>query len=209
MRCLIVSGGNSPKDELFLEEIEKANYLIAADKGLETFIKNNVKPDLVVGDFDSVQEKFKEELKNFNVLKFKPEKDLTDSEIAFSEALKKSPKELIFLGFTGTRLDHTLANIGLLKRALDKNINAYIIDNNNKMFIVNKPTVLKGEPKQIISFQAYCSEVNNFFIKKAKYPLKDYTLKLGDPRTVSNEFLKEDIEISFSKGEVLVIYARD
>ena len=209
MRCLIVSGGNSPEDKLFLEEVKKSDYLIAADKGVETFIRNNIKPDLVVGDFDSIEESFKCKLKNFNILQFNPEKDFTDSEIAFLEAVKKNPNELILLGFTGTRLDHTLANIGLLKRALDKNINAYIIDNNNKMFIVNKSTILKGKLKQIISFQAYCSEVSNFFIKKARYPLEDYTLKLGDPRTVSNEFLKEDIEISFSKGEVLVIYARD
>lgn len=209
MRCLIVSGGNKPKDDLFLEEIKKADYLIAADKGLETFIKNNIKPDLVVGDFDSVEESFKEKLKDFKVLRFNPEKDLTDSEIAFLEALKKNPKELILLGVTGTRLDHTLANIGLLKKALENNIKAYIIDNNNKMFVVDKPSILKGEPKQTISFHAYSSEVNNFSIRKAKYNLENYTLKLWEGRAVSNEFLNEDIEISFSKGEVLVVYARD
>ena len=208
MRCLIVSGGNSPKDELFLEEIEKANYLIAADKGAETFIKNNITPDLAVGDFDSINNECKKLIKNWNIIKFNPEKDLTDSEIAVLEAIKKDCNEIIMLGFTGTRIDHTIANLGLLKKALDKNIKAYILDDNNKIFILNKPTVLKGNFGKLISFQAF-SEVRNFCIKNAKYELKNYDLNFGDPRTVSNEFLEKDIEVTFTDGEVLVIYPID
>ena len=65
--------------------------------------------------------------------------------------------------------------------------------------------------KQIryISFLAYCDKVENFNIKNAKYDLENYTLYLGDNRTVSNEFLEEDIEVEFTKGKILVIFSKD
>ena len=60
-----------------------------------------------------------------------------------------------------------------------------------------------------ISFLAYCDKVENFNIKNAKYDLENYTLYLGDNRTVSNEFLEEDIEVEFTKGKILVIFSKD
>ena len=57
-----------------------------------------------------------------------------------------------------------------------------------------------------ISFLAYCDKVENFNIKNAKYDLENYTLYLGDNRTVSNEFLEDDIEVEFTKGKILVIF---
>ena len=116
---------------------------------------------------------------------------------------------LFGLGMTGTRYDHTLANFGLLKLALDLNIKMEIIDENNKIFLVNKSTRLYRDEKEIISFQAYTDEVKNFCIKNAKYNLDNYTLKIGDSRTVSNEFVEEYIDISFSEGIVMVMYAND
>lgn len=209
MRALIVSGGYKPSDNMFLDEVKKAQYLIAADRGAEVFIKNNIKPDLVVGDFDSIGEEFKESLKDFNLVKFNPEKDFTDSEIAFNKALEKGVKEIVLLGVTGSRLDHAFGNIGLLKKALDKNIKAYIKDNNNIIFLTNKPINLKGTYGQTISFHAYCDIVKKFNIRKAKYSLYDYDLHLGESRAISNEFLNEDIEITFEEGIIMVVYSRD
>ena len=58
-------------------------------------------------------------------------------------------------------------------------------------------------------FLAYCDKVENFNIKNAKYDLENYTLYLGDNRTVSNEFLEDDIEVEFTKGKILVIFSKD
>ena len=59
------------------------------------------------------------------------------------------------------------------------------------------------------TFLAYCDKVENFNIKNAKYDLENYTLYLGDNRTVSNEFLEDDIEVEFTKGKILVIFSKD
>ncbi|PWW85565.1 thiamine diphosphokinase, partial [Clostridium perfringens] len=88
-------------------------------------------------------------------------------------------------------------------------IEAYIIDNNNKIYLKNKGTTLKKEFGDYISFQAFGSPVNNFSIKGSKYELYNHKLLIGDSLCVSNEFIDEYIDISFEKGEVLVIYSRD
>lgn len=209
MKALIIAGGEKPSKELLESEVRNSDVLIAADKGVEAFLINGFTPDYALGDFDSISEEFKESLKNLNIEKFNPEKDSTDTEIAFLKAINLGAKEIAFLGVTGTRLDHVLANLGLLRSALEKGVEAYIIDNNNKIMLKNKSTILKKEFGDYISFQAFGEAVENFCIKSSKYPLNNHKLLLGDSLCVSNEFIDENMEISFDKGEVLVIYSRD
>lgn len=209
MRALIIAGGQKPNKELLESEVKKSDVLIAADKGVETFIINGMKPDYALGDFDSIDEEFKKYLKDLNVEKFNPEKNSTDTEIAFEKAVDLGATEIVLLGVTGTRVDHVLANFGLLRCALEKGIETYIIDNNNKIMLKNKSCKLKNDFGDFISFQAFGNPVNNFSIKSSKYPLYNHKLLIGDSLCVSNEFIDEYMEISFDEGEVLVIYSRD
>ncbi|GFZ29680.1 thiamine pyrophosphokinase [Clostridium zeae] len=209
MKAVIVAGGKAPSEELFLCEIKDANFLIAADSGVNVFYMYNITPNVILGDFDSAKHEAINAFKEVEIVKFKPEKDFTDSELAFKNAIEHGANEIVLLGCTGTRLDHTIANIGLLKRALDLNIKAKIKDENNCIFLVSKDTVLNGTHGQTISFQAFGETVKNFYIVGAKYPLHDYNLEFGDGRTVSNEFIDRPIKITFSSGIVMVIYSND
>ena len=112
-------------------------------------------------------------------------------------------------GVTGTRLDHTLGNIGLLFNGLKDNINIQIIDKNNRMFIVDKSSVIKKEEGTYVSFHALSEVVKNFTIRDGKYDLTNYDMTLLEPRALCNEFLDGDINISFSEGIILVMYTRD
>ncbi|SHJ55421.1 thiamine diphosphokinase [Clostridium cavendishii DSM 21758] len=209
MKCLIVTGGTEPKEMLFKEEVAKAELLIAADKGVETYFKYNVRPDFLLGDLDSAISVSKEFLDSIKIIKFNPEKDFTDTELAVEKAIELGATEIVLLGATGTRLDHVIGNLGILNRCLSKNVRAIIKDDNNKIFVVNKGCNLFGEKGQFISFQALGEEVKGFSIKGAKYPLDSYNLSFGDPRTISNEFLDSSIHIDFKTGKILVIYSRD
>lgn len=209
MKALIIAGGNKPSSKLLKKEIKDCDLLIAADKGVEAYIENDITPDYALGDFDSIGEEFKEILENLNIEKFNPEKDYTDTEIAFLKAIELGATEIALLGVTGTRIDHVMANLGLLREGLRKNIKTYIIDDNNKIYLENKGTRLEKEFGDYISFQAFGCPVNNFSIKGSKYELLNHKLLIGDSLCVSNEFVDDYIEISFEKGEVLVIYSRD
>lgn len=212
MKVLIVSGGSIPKCEIIKFYSKKANLIIGVDSGCKYLLKNSIVPHYIVGDFDSANKDDIIELENKGVIKYQynSEKDFTDSEIAMNLAIDNNATEIIFLGGTGSRFDHTFANIGLMLKAKERGVNLVIIDDNNKIYMVNKDTEFKRDKNyDYISFLAYRDPVENLEIKGAKYSLKNYTLKVGESRTVSNEFLEEKINISFDSGIILAIYSKD
>lgn len=209
MKCVIVAGGTEPKEELFKNQINDAELLIAADRGAEVFYKYNINPNLMMGDFDSIDLDVLNTFEKIDTIRFMPEKDYTDSCLALNKAIELGASEIALLGFTGTRLDHCFGNIGLLKLALENKIDCKIIDNNNEIFAINKSTTIFGECGTYFSLLAFSDDVRNLCIKRAKYELFNYDLKMGDGRTISNEFLDEPVELTFDSGTMLVFYSKD
>ena len=93
----------------------KNTYIIAVDKGFEFLVDNNINVDLAIGDFDSINPKYIEKLDKIDVHSFSKDKDFTDLELAYQYCLKYNFSEIKVYGATGTRLDHTFANLQLLK----------------------------------------------------------------------------------------------
>ncbi|NMR96158.1 thiamine diphosphokinase, partial [Vibrio parahaemolyticus] len=75
--------------------------------------------------------------KDINVIIYPKEKDKSDTEIALDLVIKKSPTTITFTSVIGTRMDHSLSNIFLLKKLYDLNIDSQIIDDNNLIKILN------------------------------------------------------------------------
>ncbi|MGG7143761.1 thiamine diphosphokinase [Clostridium nigeriense] len=211
MKVVIISGGKEPSKTLILKELKDADLIIGADKGCEVLYKYNITPDYILGDFDSADMDIINsiESKSGEKIRFKREKDYTDTELAYNLAVEKGADEIILLGATGTRYDHSLSNLGLMLRGLKKSIKVKVIDDNNYIFLTDKSIRLKGNKGDTISFHAYCDEVKNFSIKGSKYNLRNYNLKLGDSLTTSNEFTEEDINITFDSGIVMILYTKD
>ena len=124
--AVIVSGGNIDVDFAldFLKKIKrKEPFMIAADRGLEFFEKTGLVPDAAVGDFDSLSiegQKFLDTLKNTEILRLKPEKDDSDTQSAACFAMDRGAESIFILGATGKRIDHLLANFGLLVLGAEK-----------------------------------------------------------------------------------------
>ena len=211
MRAVIVSGGTPPTKELLLSYLKKDDFLIGVDKGCNCLYDYDLKPNLILGDFDSAN---KEVIKSFKeagieVLKFNPEKDYTDSDLGYIKAKEHGADEILFFGATGSRIDHSLGNIGILLKSLRDGIKLEIIDDNNRIFLIDKETTIKGTYGDIISFHALSDEVKNICIKDAKYELNGYDMKLLEPRAICNEFIHKDISISFDSGIIMVIFPKD
>ena len=212
MKCLIMSGGVKPEDKIIMKYANSCDLIIGVDKRCNYLYNLDIKPDYIVGDFDSSNTEVIEELEKRGSIKYKYkcEKDFTDSEEAFEVAISSGVTEIYFLGATGQRFDHTLGNLGLLLKALKSNVRAEIIDDMNKMLLVNTNTNIKNEKEyKYISFLAYNETIKEFSINKAKYELNKYNLEVGDSRTVSNEFVSEEIGIELSNGNILIIFSRD
>lgn len=211
MNALIVSGGNPPSEKLLRKYIKESDFVIAADKGSEILYKYNIIPDLILGDFDSAKKEILDEfkLKVKEILQFPPEKDYTDTEIALIEAFKIGAQKIYLLGAIGSRIDHTLGNIGLLLTAKKNGVVLEIIDDNNRIYLAKNKMKLIGEYGENISFHALSDKVINFKIKGAKYNLEGYDMNLLDPRAICNEFVDTPIEISYEAGELLVLHSID
>lgn len=212
MKVLIVGGGNEPSGKLLEDYAKKVDKIIGVDRGCSYLLKNNIYPHYIVGDFDSINRDDIKKLEINSIKKFKYncEKDSTDSDIAMEIALNMEFSEIYMIAMTGSRLDHSFANLGLLSKANSAGAKAYIINETNKIYLLEESSKIKKDNSyRYISFLAYCDKVENFNIKNAKYDLENYTLYLGDNRTVSNEFLEEDIEVEFTKGKILVIFSKD
>lgn len=210
-RAVIVTGGNPPSKKLLLSKMAKGDFVIGVDKGCNCLYEYGIVPNLILGDFDSAKKEVIEELKKSgaNILQFEPEKDYTDTDLGYVKAKELGYSNILLFGATGSRVDHALGNLGILLKSLNDGVRLEIIDDNNRMFLVDKDSRFSGEFGQLISFHALSDTVKSFNITGAKYELKNYDMKLLEPRAICNEFIDSEIVITFDSGIILVIYPTD
>ena len=215
---IIVSGGNIHKDFAldFLKKNKTENTcLIAADRGVEFFMGTDLEPDVAVGDFDSLSAegaKYMETLKHTEIRRLKPEKDDSDTQSAANYAIEQGTERIMILGATGNRIDHLMANFGLLMLGKTKQVQIVLVDAYNYMSLIESGMILKKEEQfgKYVSFFPIEGEVTGLTQKGFKYPLNSYTLKVEDSGlTVSNEISDPEAEVTFETGKLLMIMSRD
>lgn len=211
MKIVILSGGVPPSYELLKKEISDSKFVICADSGANCLYDYNIMPNYLIGDFDSISREAMDFFlqKNITIERYPREKDSTDTQIALEKAFALGATEIVFLGCLGGRIDHTLGNLGLLRKCLNLKINAYLKDDKNIIFITEKPIEISGTTGECFSIQAFGTKVSNLTIKNAKYELNNYELHFGDPLTISNEFIGNTVNINFSEGILLIMFSED
>lgn len=214
-KIIIISGG-FVSDAFVREQIEQCqpDYIIAADSGMECLRRIGLKPNMIIGDFDSVQCETLSYFQKQQGIEWKelnPIKDDTDTEFAIRQAITLGAKEIILLGATGTRLDHVLGNVALLGIGLKEQVSIVILDEHNRIRMIDKSLQLKKAEQfgTMVSLIAYAGEVKSVTLKGFKYPLKDATMGSFTSLGISNEIVDEVAEILFEKGILVLIEARD
>jgi len=118
MKALIITGGEGPSPDYLRRLAEAADIVIAADSGLDAAIQAGIQPDLIVGDFDSLKDLSSlEGISPERILRYSPEKDDTDTEIALSAAWSRGADYLVIAGGGGGRLDHLFGVTSLFARS--------------------------------------------------------------------------------------------
>lgn len=220
MRIIMVAAGNADKNIINEYYTPEKTYLVGIDGGTRFILDAGLVPDLFVGDMDSlvISDEEKDILSAVECVKLVPEKDDTDTEHAVRLILerlnaRKTDEEIqiIILGATGTRLDHTYANINLLKLFDENGIDAFIQDGHNRIRVTGKNICLKKAESfgKYISLLPFTDEVGGLSIKGAKYEIEGFLLTRGTARCVSNEYTEGDVFISFESGSLIVIESVD
>jgi len=215
MKTIIISGGHV-EDAFALKWIKENTYdlRVAVDAGLDFFCRNKLSPNLILGDFDSVNEKSKQFLKKdtqIETIRLKPEKDDTDTEFAIHEAIRRGATDITIIGASGTRLDHVLGNMYLLGIGCEKGINIQLVDAHNCIRLINKKLTLHKDTQfgEFVSILPIAGDAKGVSLKGFKYPLKDAQLESFRSLGISNEIVEDTATITVKKGYLLVVESRD
>lgn len=215
MKFLIVSGGEAT-DEFVEEVIKKGGFdvILAADSGMDFLYRTQILPDIIVGDFDSVEPKvldFFREKEQIDICVLNPVKDDTDTEFAIREAIRRGATDITIIGGTGTRLDHVLGNISLLGIGLEEGVRMELLDAHNRICMIDHSVTLKKKEQygNYLSLIPYNGKVTGVTLKGVKYPLCDYTMGGFNSLGISNEIVDDEASIELTLGQLLVIESRD
>lgn len=210
VRAIIVTGGSL--GDWVTSWIVQTDILIGCDRGALYLIEHGYSPHIAVGDFDSVSndERISIRQSSSHYIDYDPiDKDKTDTEIALDWALSQYFDEIIILGALGSRFDHTLANIHLLKKAVDQGGLCKIIDPYNEILLINQTTTIKKGNYTYVSLLSLSDIVSGVSLLGFKYPLHKATLKNGQTLGVSNILLTQEATIELEQGYLLVIQSKD
>lgn len=211
MTAVIVCNG-SIKDYSYYEKyLSRAKHIICVDGGSRHLRNLGYTPDVLLGDFDSISASDLKEYRDMGVeiLKYPPEKDMTDTELAVEYTARKGYKDVIILGALGTRFDHSLSNVLILKKMHDNGIKGVIINEYNEIQLISDRITLDREDGVKVTLLPLTEKVEGVTTKGLKYPLKDATIYLGSSWGVSNEFEGDVAEVSIRKGLLFVIKSKD
>ncbi|MCK5696352.1 MAG: thiamine diphosphokinase [Desulfobacula sp.] len=211
MKCIIIANGDLEYTNNIHRLIKNAQLIISADGGARHLRALNILPHIMIGDFDSISpaDKLFFKKKHVKILIFPSRKNHTDSELCVSWALENNATDITLLGVTGTRMDHTLANIFLLKKLAKLHIPARILNKNNEIHIVTDFIEIKGRPKDFLSIIPVTEKVTGITLKGLEYPLVNATIKMGSSLGVSNYFKGATASVSIEKGILIVTKSTD
>ncbi len=173
-------------------------FLVGVDKGAIIAIEMGFTLDLALGDFDSVTA---EELQTIHLHSKEVEthnkmKDFTDSFLAVKKALEMNATDIILYGAIGGRLDHTYANLNLLKLG-----NISIVNNSTRTFMLDPGTYHIDNEYDYISFFSI-EDVEELSLSGFTYEVDEINLSIDNPLCISNH---GSGIITFSKGLLLVV----
>lgn len=211
---IIIIAGGIASDKLILDKVSATEdaYIIGVDKGVEILESLGIIPDLIIGDFDSAHQDVKKKYENHpDAIILNPIKDATDTHMAVLEAMKLKPDTVTILGATGGRLDHMMGNFALLKLCLDKGIKCYIIDEQNKITMIDKQLKInkKDQYGKYVSLIPFSDEVTGITLTGFSYELSDATIIKADTIGISNEIREEEGFITIKSGYLMVMETKD
>lgn len=180
--------------------------VIAADAGATTALAFGFTPELVLGDFDSIElaTLLRLQAEHVHIQTHPRDKNATDGQLAIQRALEFDPTELYLVGFLGgPRLDQALANV-LLLAAFE--VPAVLLDADNECRLLRDASTLSWttEPDEVVSLIPLTPTVEGVRTVGLRWPLENERLLLGDTRGVSNEPATEHVQVSIDSGRLLV-----
>ncbi|MEG1896119.1 MAG: thiamine diphosphokinase [Oscillospiraceae bacterium] len=200
-RCIVI--GSMPVEIPLKKLIKAGDFIFCADGGYLEAKKQGITPNMIVGDFDSSEKPT--DTQAF-VLALPAEKDDTDTYYIARHIVENNFTDALFCGVTGGRLEHTIANLQMLKFLAANRVNATIMDKTSQIMVLTDGKILlppmENKYFSIFSMNEKAEGVSE---KGAKYQLDGVEVTNEYPIGISNEFVGKEVEIQVEKGSLLLI----
>lgn len=199
-RCRIILAGD-------YAPIEPApgDFLLACDRGYAYALREGLRPDLILGDFDSYTQPLPE---GVPVLRYPVEKDDTDGMLAVRWAAAQGFDAVCLCCAFGGRLDHLLSNVQTLRLAAELGMEAEAGDGRNWLRVLRPGEYrLPYRRDWSLSLLALTEEVTGLCVRGAKYRAEGVTLRAASTLGQSNAFVS-DVELRFDSGLLAVVCSR-
>jgi len=198
-RCVIFCAGPLGKADY---QPAAGDVVLCADGGWHHAAALGVRPDLLLGDMDSISDL----PQDIPMRRLPPEKDDTDTMLAIREGLARGCDDFLLLGALGGRLDHTFANLQALCFAAAEGATAEAQGQGQtaRLLLPGHHRIPRKEGVYLSLF-ALSDRVEGITLRGVKYKVENFTLSRSLPMGVSNEFAAAEAEISFAAGQMLMI----
>ncbi len=206
MKCLIVTAGMPPGQDLLAAHVQDAGLIICVDGAADTLAKYSVVPDVLIGDFDSANGDILSHIKSrgAKVVGLPVHKNETDTEAAMSLALESGADDIVLLGALGLRLDHALGNLGMLIKAEKAGVHCRIIDELHEITAARDTYILHGYLGQTVSILPITGDIT-VTATNLMYPLEKLLLRSDAARGISNIILASPATLKIEGGYALII----
>ena len=201
-RCVIVGGADISNYCRINGIITGEDYIIFCDSGLKHMQMLTVKPNFIVGDFDSHENP----QLDIETIVLPCEKDDTDTVFAVKEAIRRGYTDFLLIGVIGARLDHTLGNVYILDYLDELGLKGKIIDDYSEMELVSRESAYIEDSYAFFSLINITGMAKGITIENAKYLLNDAEITCGYQYGVSNEVISgQTAKVSVKEGKLLLI----
>ena len=205
-RCVIIGASPYSNPQFIRQCVSENDFIICADGGLDTASQGNILPAVVIGDFDSLKQK--KTLKNFHTITLPKEKDDTDSFSCLKYGMEHGYREFVLLGMTGGRIDHTYANLHLLKYLFRHNGNGVIQDDDTEIYYTETEFTLHHYRGKTVSVLPFGCEQANLTLSGFQYKAENLIMHTDFPIGISNIVSADISRVMVHEGGVLIIVNR-
>jgi thiamine pyrophosphokinase len=196
---VILADGSFPEHDIPLQYLKSADHIICCDGSAAGLIDRDIIPEAIVGDLDSISEEI---AVKFHTRLFKDtNQETNDLTKAVKFCISKGYSDIVILGATGKREDHTVGNISLLTEYI-KEVNVRMVTDTGIFIPCLGSCRFMSNPGQQISIFSIDPETE-ITSEGLKYPLNGRKLKNWWEATL-NESLGENFRLRFETGRVIV-----
>jgi len=191
-------------------ELSKLSVKIyCADSGAAHALRHGFKPDLLIGDFDSIPDESLSKLRSdpsVRIEEYPADKAKSDLELVAVRALNSGVSELIIACGLGGSLDHLFSNILLFASELFKTMKVTFIDETSRSTILHGPFegIIDAKLEGLVSLVPLSKEVGKVFLRGTKWALSGETLHQGDSRSIRNTATERKILLQFESGVLMI-----